>query len=605
MPIPRSLAAGVLFAMLSISGSGGAFAAEPATTGSNPLLAEGDRPSALGNYLAGRTARAASDTNAAAIFYSEALRLDPGNDLLAEQAFLMRLSEGQWDEAKQLAERITTASDGNRLARLFIAMAAFQQKDYGKTEDYLRGGGSGPIGDLTAALARAWLKLAQGNVDDALALLQPVNQAEFVQHYSRFHRALLADVAGRKADAREAYERLFKSDPRTVRIALAYARHLASQGDLKAARQVLKENIEKSGGEGHPVVRELKTKLDEGGKVEPLLSSATEGMAEVFYNLGEALSTEGGSSIGLIYLQMALRLRPDFPFALAALANVYEATKRYSDAIQTYDRVPPGGPLDVSIEVRKAINLNLLDRQDEAVALLEKTAAANPTDVRPLDALGSILRARKRWDEAIVTYTKAIDLIDKPEKQHWTYFYARGTSFERAKQWSKAETDLVRAMKLNPEQPLILNYLGYSWIDQNKNLQRGLKLIEKAVSLKPDDGYIVDSLGWAHYRLGNFTEATRYLERAVELRPEDPVLNDHLGDAYWHVGRTREAKFQWEQALTLNPEPEDAEKIRGKVQAGLAAKRITKTTKKQNEASKSEPVKKRVETQQTQPGIFQ
>lgn len=594
---------GFIFAAIGLG------AAPPPVSASSPVSLtipglQGPEPqSALGHYLAGRMARGTSDTASAATFFREALIRDPGNEFLAEQAFLMTLTEGKWREAKELAQRVSANPDGNRLARLYLAVSAFRDKNYAAAEDQLRGVGSGPIGDLTTMLARSWLRLAQGNVDEALSGLQPVNQAEFIQHYSRFHRALVADVAGRRSEAREAYDRLFKSDPRTVRIALAYARHAAATGDRKLARQVLKENIDRSNGEGHPMVRALRDSLDGPAKIQPLIANPVEGMAEVFYNLGEALSSEGGSSIGLIYLQLALHLNPDFPFALAALANVYESTKRYQDAIATYERIPPGGPLDMSIRIRKAINYNLMEKPDEAKVLLDRVIAEHPKDLRPLDALGSILRARKRWEEAITYYDKAIDLIDKPEKQHWTYWYARGTSYERMKQWPKAEADLLKALKLNPDQPLVLNYLGYSWIDQNRNLQRGLKLIEKAVALKPDDGYIVDSLGWAHYKLGNYGDAVKYLERAVELRPEDPILNDHLGDAYWRVGRTREARFQWDQALTLKPEPEDAEKIRAKLQAGLPPKRVVKTPKKQNEATKAEPTKKRVESQQIQPYV--
>ena len=200
------------------------------------------------------------------------------------------------------------------------------------------------------------------------------------------------------------------------------------------------------------------------------------------------------------------------------------------------------------------------------LARLEKE---NPTDLKPLDALGNILRARKRYGEAVDVYSAALKLIPKPDKRHWSIFYSRGTCYERLKNWPAAEADLQKALDLYPEQPLALNYLGYSWVDQNRNLKQGMALIEKAVALKPDDGYIVDSLGWAHYKLGNFPEAVRFLERAVELKPQDPVLNDHLGDALWRVGREREARFQWDQALTLDPEPEEVEKIRKKLAEGM------------------------------------
>ena len=201
--------------------------------------------------------------------------------------------------------------------------------------------------------------------------------------------------------------------------------------------------------------------------------------------------------------------------------------------------------------------------------ILDRLVKENPTDLKPLDALGNILRARKRYGEAVDVYTAALKLIPQPDKRHWSIFYSRGTCYERLKNWPAAEADLQKALELYPDQPLALNYLGYSWVDQNRNLKQGMSLIEKAVALKPDDGYIVDSLGWAHYKLGNYAESVRFLERAVELKPQDPVLNDHLGDALWRVGREREAKFQWDQSLTLDPEPEEVEKIKKKLSDGM------------------------------------
>ena len=260
---------------------------------------------------------------------------------------------------------------------------------------------------------------------------------------------------------------------------------------------------------------------------------------------------------------------------------------RTADALRDLQRnyaVARSGRLD-------AATLTLLDDLSAGrrpqVAGSSRTPAATPnaTDVSaarrdtilPLDALAGIMRARKRYKEATEYYTRIIDMLPKPERQHWTYWYARGTSYERLKQWPLAERDLKMALSLNKDQPLVLNYLGYSWIDQNRNLRQGLKVIERAVVLKSGDGYIVDSLGWAHYRLGNFKTAVTYLEKAVELRADDPTLNDHLGDALWQVGRRREARFQWEQALTLNPEAEDEAKIRAKLQNGLVTPRRVAT----------------------------
>ena len=579
------------------------FAGLPATASARTAAEPETATSLIGSYLAGRFARAGHDADQAADFYKSALTRDPGNEVLLEQAFLMEASNGNWPRATTLAEELTTKQPTHRMARLYLGLAGFKAGNMAAAEEHLTAASTGPIGELTSALARAWVKLAEGKPDAALQLLEIPKQAEWAQYYLRYHKALIADIAGRRAEARAAYERVFKQDSRTLRTALAYAQHAAHSGDPKLAKTVLKEHLERTQGEGHPLVRELSNRLAAGEKTPLLVADVNDGMAEVFYGLGEALTGEGGVSIGMLYLQMALFLKPDQPFALAALANAYEATKQYEEAIEIYDRIPAGTPLQASIEIRKAFNLNSLDRVEEAKALLEKVAAEDSKDLKALDALGNIMRSRKRYADAAEYYSRAIDIIAKPERRHWTYYYSRGTCYERLKKWPQAEADLQKALQLYPDQPLVLNYLGYSWIDQNRNLKQGMALIEKAVSLKPDDGYIVDSLGWAHYRLGNYKEAVKFLERAVELRPEDPVLNDHLGDALWRVGREREARYQWEQSLTLQPEPEDAEKIKKKLAKGLTPKAQARIVKKTREASRTEPPRKPAEVSPATPAL--
>src|SRR5205807_8849855 len=178
-------------------------------------------------------------------------------------------------------------------------------------------------------------------------------------------------------------------------------------------------------------------------------------------------------------------------------------------------------------------------------------------------------RARKLFAECAEVYSKGLNAISKPEPLNWVLYYYRGICFERSKQWPKAEVDMQKALQLLPDQPLVLNYLGYSWVDQGLHLDEGMTMIQRAVEQRADDGYIVDSLGWAYYRIGNYEEAVKHLERAVELKPEDPTINEHLGDVYWKVGRTLEAQFQWSHARDLKPEPDDLKKIQEKLKSGL------------------------------------
>jgi tetratricopeptide (TPR) repeat protein len=302
----------------------------------------------------------------------------------------------------------------------------------------------------------------------------------------------------------------------------------------------------------------------------PLLVTTTkEGGAEALYGLGTSLGRRGGEDLGLIYLQLALYLEPKHPLALLSLADLYESIKKPELAIKTYERVPADSPLHRNAAIQMASNLDALDRPEEAQKHLSALIDSDPNDLEAIMALGNVLRAHKKFAECAEAYSKGIETIGQPTKANWVIFYFRGICYERAKQWPKAEADLKEALKLFPEQPHVLNYLGYSWIDQGVHLDEGMAMIKRAVQQRPDDGYIVDSLGWAYYQLGDYEEAVKQLERAIELKPEDPTINDHLGDAYWRVGREREAQFQWQHARDLKPEPEDLVKIEAKLKSGL------------------------------------
>jgi tetratricopeptide (TPR) repeat protein len=555
----------------------------------------------IGNYLSGRFARGLQEPERAAVFYGAALTRDGADEVVLEHAFQMETASGRWDRAVPLAASLVKLQPTHRMARTLLGVSAFKAGDFPKAEEHFKASSEGPIGELTSTIARAWVAEAAGRNQLALDIIDSPKQADWAQYYLYYHRGLIADLSGRFNEARVAFEKVFKQDSRTLRTALAYSHSAANAGDTTLAKSVLKEHLDKQQGDGHPLARELRDRINDGDRPGLLVKNATQGLAEVFYGLGEALTGEGGINLGIVYLQLALFAEPDHPFALAALANTYEGLRKYQSAIDTYERIPSGTALQSSIDIRKAFNLNSLEKVDEAKALLSQVSIKAPSDVRPLEAIGNIMRARKRYEEAITYYTRAIDLVGKPDKRHWAYFYSRGTSYERVKDWPHAEADLQRALALAPDQPMVLNYLGYSWVDQGVNLKQGLALIEKAVSLKPDDGYIVDSLGWALFKLGEFKEAVKYLERAVELRPDDATLNDHLGDGLWRVGRETEARFQWDQALTLKPEPEDVEKIKLKLEKGLPPKGGAAKAAAKAKPSANEPPNKRAQVAPAKP----
>jgi tetratricopeptide (TPR) repeat protein len=525
------------------------------------------RTSASGSYLAASHARGQRDAAAAATYYRAALRADPRNNELLGRTFLAVLAAGEVDEAVRLAERVLQVDKTDRIARLVLGVRAIKQKQYPVARRELAQSIRGPITDLAATLLSAWTLASPTEAKQATDGIDKLAGADWYAIFKDLHSALILDLAGQKKEAGKRFERSYKLDPTALRVVQSYASFLSRQGSTNEALKVFAAFDEAL--PRHPLIVEETAELKAGKKLPLMIETPQAGAAEVLYGLGAALGRRGGEDLGLIYLQLALYLVPSHPLALLSLGDLYEAMKKPELANKTYERVPLNSPLQRNAQIQLALNLDALDRTDEAKASLEKLIAANPRDLEAIMALGNVLRGRKQFAECADVYSKGIDTIEKPEKSNWVIYYFRGICLERSKQWAKAEEDLKKSLELYPDQPHVLNYLGYSWIDQGLNLDEGMRMIKRAVEQRADDGYIVDSLGWAYYRLGNMEEAVKQLERAVELKPEDPTINDHLGDAYWRVGRTLEARFQWSHARDLKPEPEDLVKIEAKLKSGL------------------------------------
>jgi tetratricopeptide (TPR) repeat protein len=524
------------------------------------------RVSVSGSYLAARHAGVARDAAAASIYYRVALRGDPRNPELLGRAFMAVLQSGEIDESVRLADRVLQVDKSDRVARLVLGVRAIKQKQYVVARQQLAQSVRGPITDLAAALLSGWTYSGPTESKAAIDAIDKLAGPESYNLLKDLHAGLILDQSGQRRDALKRLERAYKADPTVLRVAQAYGSQLSRAGNRDEALKVFKALDEAL--PRHPLVIEAIKEIEAGRRIAPLVDTVQAGAAEALYTIGAALGRRG-EEVGLVYLQLALYLAPNHALAITSLADIYEGMRKPELAIKTYERVSSTSPLSHNARIQRALNLDQIERSDEAIADLERIVETNAADREAVMALGNILRARKKFAECGNVYTKAVDGIGKAQKTDWVVYYFRGICFERSKQWPKAEIDMKVALELSPDQPLVLNYLGYSWVDQGVNLEEGMRMIRRAVEQRADDGYIVDSLGWAYYRMGNFENAVKYLEQAVELKPEDPTINDHLGDAYWRIGRRLEAGFQWAHARDLKPEPEDLEKILEKLKSGL------------------------------------
>lgn len=541
-----------------------------------------------GNYLAGRFAGSIADYRASADYFASALLDAPEDKLLLERALSLYIAAGEMTEIRAFAERLRAVDPDSPIAALTIGLDDFQSGRWSDAVDSFKHARSGPLLTLAVEILSAWAEQGAGHTDDALARLGKLDGEKWYLFFRHYHAGLIASVAGRDQLAADEFKAALAIDDSPIAVIDAATRAFARNGDAAAAQATLDKAL--ASAPEHPLLKDLAAVIASKRRPAPHARTVGEGAAEILSGLGSAIVREDANDLGVVFLQLALSLDPNEDMTRITLAENFERLNRPDEAIAVLDRISTRSSLRRNADIMIAFDYNALDQVDEARAALKRVIRKNPKDKEALNGLGNILRTRKMFTEAADVYTRTIKAIgDKPQTADWQVFYNRGITYERTDRWPEAEADFKKALELSPDQPLVLNYLGYSWIDKGMNLKEGMALIEKAVSLAPTDGFIVDSLGWAHYKLGEYDQAVSQLERAVSLMPSDPTINDHLGDAYWQVGRHLEARFQWNHAKASKPEPEALAKIEAKIENGLVEDNAGKDAAEAS-APKAQPV---------------
>lgn len=524
--------------------------------------------SPLGSYLAALAARNDRDMQAATRFFEFTLDSDPENLNIARGLMIAAATSGQVDKAALKAARVAAGDPRDPVAGLILASDALRAGRNSDAVAALSQSARASVYGLLVPITNAWGLYGSGRIDDGLRELQRLKDSSPFAPFAVYHLALMNDAAGRTQAAEGAYaETLRTSGPSSPRVIEAYGSLLERTGRIGDAERLYRDFGARLGD--NPAIEQALDRVLTGRTAGRLIDAPAAGAAEGFYSAALALGREEEGDLALLFSRLAMHMAPDLVVARLLLGERLERAQRYEEAAELYRPVDRQSPYLISARMRLAWALHQMKRDDEAVAILREAAALDRTDTDALMTLGDILRGRERYLEAAAEYGRAIERLDPPGERHWPLYYARGIAYERAKQWPKAESDFLKALELRPDQPAVLNYLGYTWIEQGIHLERARQMVERAVALRPNDGYIVDSLGWALYRLGKYEEAVVHLERAVELKPVDPVINDHLGDAYWKVGRKVEARYQWERALSFKPEADIVPLIRAKLDGGL------------------------------------
>ncbi|MEP0069826.1 tetratricopeptide repeat protein [Pyruvatibacter sp.] len=526
----------------------------------------------LGNYLAARHATNLRDRDAAAVFYDQVLSEDPSNDVILDRAFLLQLTAGNISRAGTLAEKVIAQDPGDRTARLVLGVQDIKAGRFAGARGNFDSAAAGPFTRLVSGLLTAWTYVGEGNYPKAFESLSLEDDGPGHTLFSAYHTALIADLAGDKVRAREAYETAMSSSGGgSVRIVDAYGRFLERNGQADDAVVIYSGYLALS--PSHPIISDALARARSGDEPGLLVTSTRAGTAEALYGIGSALSRDQGVDVSILYLQLALYMYDNLDVAQVLLAELLSNSGDLSAAAETYDDVSSSSSLATTARIERALLLDRIGRTDDAIDALSSLGDRS-TDAANADvaiALADLYRSTERFDRAEAGYTRALNLLQSQSSRLWTLYYARGVARERQGKWDGAEADFMKALELEPDQPYVLNYLAYSWLEQDINLEEALEMIQKAVDQRPNDGFIVDSLGWAFYQMGRYEEAVEQLERAVELDPNDATINDHLGDAFWKVGRRTEARFQWQHALENDPEEDVALRIARKLEKGLEA----------------------------------
>ncbi|GAA5103341.1 tetratricopeptide repeat protein [Bartonella jaculi] len=525
-----------------------------------------------GAYLAGRVANHENKTDLAINYFKQALAYKPDNIETQIELLEAMLFSGAFEDAVKQARKLKEKDIITPFVSLTLSIKSLIQKDYNNAKLLLQLKTLPAPNNPIPELIHAWATFGSGQQSQAIADLEKKQGPAWYDFFIRYHLALMCDLAGRKQDAKKYFTQALNNKQGILIAPSTYERIIIAYASFQLRHKMRKHAIEtlKHGEQmllNREILKNIREKVEKGTSLEKTVKTPQQGAGEVLYNFGTALNHKNSGRIARIFQQLSLALYPQNDATLFQLANISAKLNDHNQAIKLYRALSPSSPYYRVGQLRLTFILANNNNYNEAIKLLTALKKKFPNDRHILITLAAFYMQDNKFVEATKTLDRAIAQITNFQQEDWKLFYQRGIAFERLDQWTKAELDLRKALEFFPDQPDILNYLGYSLVERNQKLEESLHMLQKASALQSQNSHILDSLGWAYYKLKQYNKAVQILEAAVKLQPEDPTLNDHLGDAYWQVGRKREAIFQWNHAI--DGEAKNSKKIQEKLKFGL------------------------------------
>ena len=522
-----------------------------------------------GSYLSSQFAKNSGNSDLAISSLQQVHRDEPNNMEVALQLQGLLLVQGRVQEAMKLADDIDRSGTKDPLAVLLLSLREITNGDNEAAADILNKAADMGSNQLWLPLLQAWVDvdahklekpLTVANINSGIGHDDSGHTAPLVN----YHLALINSEAGFKDEAIKDFKAAIV-DPKDppMRVMKQLLRFYGQNDAPEQLSALVKEYRE---AHAHEARGEFDVE-NEGNTAA--ITTAKDGAAEILYTMGGIMYGAGIANDAAIYLQLAVYVKPDMSEAIVALGDTYSQLQQYKRANDMYARIAPQNFLYAKAQLHIAVNDERMGEFKRAISLLDSMAKQSPDATEALVTKGDLLRIHGKYSEAVDAYSAALKRIGELKPIYWPLLFARGACYEREGKWAEAEKDLQAALELKPDQPDILNYLAFGWLERGENLDEAKEMIARALKARPDDAQIIDSMGWALYMDGEYTDSSSYLEKAVELLPGDPAVNDHLGDVYWRLDRKDEARFQWERALSFSPEKKEAHELNQKIKEGL------------------------------------